>query len=142
MTLIVEGNEGGFGETRTICSGLVAHMPEDNLRNRLVVVMCNLKPAKMRGIFSQGMVMCATKESKAELIDPPPGSKAGDRVVCKEFPGEADAPFMNPKKKVWETVKPFLVVDDNGIVRFKDAPLEVDGKGLLTAKTMVNCHVT
>jgi len=136
------GNEGGFGEVRTVCSGLVAHMKEEDLLNRLVVVMCNLKPAKMRGVTSQGMVMCATEPGKAELIDPPPGAKAGDRVICKEYPGEPEQPFMNPKKKIWEAVKVDLKVDDHGVVRFKDAPLEVNGKGLLTSKSSRNCPVT
>lgn len=30
------------------------------MQNRLVVVLCNLKPAKMRGIESTGMVLCAS----------------------------------------------------------------------------------
>lgn len=28
--------------------------------DRLVVVLCNLKPAKMRGVESSGMVLCAS----------------------------------------------------------------------------------
>ena len=47
------GNESGFGDARTVCSGLVAAMEESELRNRMVLVMCNLKPAKMRGVTSQ-----------------------------------------------------------------------------------------
>merc|ERR1711910_274606 len=29
------GNESGFGECRTVCSGLVAHMKEEDIQNRL-----------------------------------------------------------------------------------------------------------
>ncbi|XP_063711176.1 aminoacyl tRNA synthase complex-interacting multifunctional protein 1-like [Symsagittifera roscoffensis] len=137
------GNESGFGDARIVCSGLVAAMEESELRNRMVLVMCNLKPAKMRGVTSQAMVMCAVEAGgKAELVDPPPGAKVGDRVVCKEYPGEPEQPFMHPKKNIWESVKGDLKVDSNGVVRYKDAPLEVEGKGLLTAKLSRNCQVS
>ena len=39
-----------------IVSGLVKFVPLDKMENRRVVVLCNLKPAKMRGILSSGMV--------------------------------------------------------------------------------------
>lgn len=34
------------------------------MQNRLVVVLCNLKPAKMRGVESRAMVMCASSPDK------------------------------------------------------------------------------
>lgn len=46
---------------RTIVSGLVNFVPESEMLNRMVVVLCNLKPAKMRGIESAGMVLCASR---------------------------------------------------------------------------------
>ncbi len=39
-----------------IVSGLVKFVPLEKMENRRVVVLCNLKPAKMRGILSSGMV--------------------------------------------------------------------------------------
>ena len=65
--------------------------------------MCNLKPAKMRGVMSQGMVMCATQPDKAELLDPPPGAKAGDRVICKEFPGGLHRPLNISTKELFNS---------------------------------------
>jgi tRNA-binding EMAP/Myf-like protein len=38
----------------------VQFVPEEEMRDRMVVVLCNLKPAKMRGIESAGMVLCAS----------------------------------------------------------------------------------
>ena len=58
------------------------------MQKRLVVVMCNLKPVKMRGIVSQGMVMCASSPDKVEILDPPGDSLPGERVTCHNFPGE------------------------------------------------------
>ena len=41
-----------------IVSGLVKFVPLDKMEGRRVVVLCNLKPAKMRGVLSSGMVSC------------------------------------------------------------------------------------
>lgn len=40
------GEESG---PRTVVSGLVKYMKESDLLNQFVVLLCNLKPAKMRG---------------------------------------------------------------------------------------------
>ena len=50
------------GETapRTVVSGFVNHVPLEQTQNRMVVLLCNLKPAKMRGVVSQAMVMFAS----------------------------------------------------------------------------------
>ena len=58
------------------------------MQDRVAVFMCNLKPAKMRGILSEGMIMCASSPDKVEILVPPPGSEIGDRVICKDFPGK------------------------------------------------------
>jgi aminoacyl tRNA synthase complex-interacting multifunctional protein 1 len=39
-----------------VISGLVKFVPEDQMKDRMVVVCCNLKPAKMRDVMSYGMV--------------------------------------------------------------------------------------
>ena len=57
------------------------------MQNRMAVLMCNLKPAKMRGVVSQAMVMCASSPDKVEILDPPSGSVPGDRLTFQGFPG-------------------------------------------------------
>jgi tRNA-binding EMAP/Myf-like protein len=50
-----------------ICSyapGLVKFIPEDQMQNRMAILLCNLKPSKMRGIASEAMVMCASTPEK------------------------------------------------------------------------------
>ena len=49
--------------------------------------ICNLKPAKMRGILSQGMILCANSPERVEILLPPPGSQIGDKIFSKDFPG-------------------------------------------------------
>jgi tRNA-binding EMAP/Myf-like protein len=43
--LYVEEMDLGEAQPRTIVSGLVKHVPLPEMMNRLVVVLCNLKPA-------------------------------------------------------------------------------------------------
>ena len=57
------------------------------MRDRLAMFMCNLKASKMRGIFSEGMIMCA-KDGKVEILEPPPGVVPGDRVTCEGYTGK------------------------------------------------------
>ena len=49
-------------------SGLAKHMPLEELQGRRVVIVANLKPANMRKVLSQAMVLAATT---------PDGSKVG-----------------------------------------------------------------
>lgn len=60
-TLYVETIDLGEAEPRTVVSGLANFVPLEKMQNRFVAVLCNLKPAKMRGVESKGMVLCASK---------------------------------------------------------------------------------
>jgi hypothetical protein len=42
-----------------VVSGLVKFVPEERMAGRRVVVVCNLKPARMRDVMSYGMVRTA-----------------------------------------------------------------------------------
>ena len=55
--------------------------------DRMAVFMCNLKASKMRGISSEGMIMCA-KDGKVEILEPPPGVVPGDRITFDGYPGK------------------------------------------------------
>lgn len=96
---------------RTVCSGLNGLVPLEAMQGRKIVAVCNLKPVKMRGIVSAAMVLAASPRLKegevdnhagpVELVDPPEGSEAGDRVCFEGWEGEPEG-VLNPKKKVWE----------------------------------------
>merc|ERR1712121_191037 len=77
-SLYVEQVDLGEEKPRTIVSGLVKHVPINSMRDRYAVFFCNLKPAKMRGILSEGMIMCASGPEKVEILVPPPDSAVGD----------------------------------------------------------------
>ncbi|NXG67544.1 AIMP1 protein, partial [Hemiprocne comata] len=86
-TLYVEEVDVGEASSRTVVSGLVKHVPLDQMQNRMAILLCNLKPAKMRGVVSQAMVMCASSPEKVEILAPPPGAVPGDRITFEGFSG-------------------------------------------------------
>lgn len=42
-----------------VVSGLVKFVPIEAMQDRTVLVVCNMKPAKMRDVLSSGMVLPA-----------------------------------------------------------------------------------
>ncbi|XP_044175860.1 aminoacyl tRNA synthase complex-interacting multifunctional protein 1-like isoform X2 [Acropora millepora] len=142
-TLFVEEIDVGEDLPRTVCSGLVGSVLLEDLQDRMVIVMCNLKPVKMRGVTSQAMVMCSGSEDRKffELLDPPEGSVPGDRVTFEGYPGDPDGQ-LNPKKKIWEQVKPHLRTNDAGVACYKDVPFTITGKGMCTSRTLKNAVVS
>jgi methionyl-tRNA synthetase len=64
-------------EQRTIISGIAKHYAPEDLIGKNVVMIINLKPAKIRGVISHGMVLAASAgdELKVIAVDMPVGSK-------------------------------------------------------------------
>ena len=50
------------GETRTVVSGIRQWFAPEDLVGRRVILVANLRPAKLRGIESQGMILAAEDE--------------------------------------------------------------------------------
>jgi aminoacyl tRNA synthase complex-interacting multifunctional protein 1 len=100
-------------------------VPIEEMQNRWVICLANLKPAAMRGIKSHAMVLCATAPdgSKVELLVPTDTSnvKPGDRVYIEGQEGEPEK-TLNPKKKYWETVQPDLKTGDDLLAYFGEKP--------------------
>lgn len=139
-SLYVEKIDLGEAQPRTVVSGLVKHIPIEEMQNRLVVVMCNLKPAKMRGVTSEGMVMCASSPEKVEVMIPPLNSVPGDLVHCDGYTRNPDAQ-LNPKKKIWETVAPDLLTNEDFCACYKGVPLNIPNKGHIKATTLKGVNV-
>ncbi|KAI8024393.1 putative methionine--tRNA ligase [Camellia lanceoleosa] len=122
-SLYVEEIDVGEGQPRTVVSGLVKYIPLKDMQNRKVCVLCNLKPATMRGIKSQAMVLAASNSdhTKVELVEPPHSAAVGERVTFPGFKGDPDD-VLNPKKKVWETLQVDLHTDNQLVACYKDLP--------------------
>lgn len=106
--LLCEQVDVGEGAPRSIGSGIRAFHSAEEIQGRLVCVMCNLKPKKLAGYPSNGMLLCASVKdhSKGALVDPPEGSEVGERVCFAGISGTPAAPNQVHKKKMLETVLP------------------------------------
>jgi aminoacyl tRNA synthase complex-interacting multifunctional protein 1 len=123
---------------RTVCSGLNGLIPLEEMQNRKIVAVCNLKPVTMRGIKSAAMVLAASPrvaegedshKGPVELVNPPSEAKAGDRVFFEGWEGEPE-PVLNPKKKVWETIQPGFTTTDDLEVGFEVGEVpQLSGEG-------------
>jgi len=56
------------GEIRTVISGIAKHYKPEDLVGKKVVLVANLKPVKLRGIVSQGMILAASDGELLEVL--------------------------------------------------------------------------
>eukprot|EP00892_Ulva_mutabilis_P002034 jgi/Ulvmu1/11831/UM080_0042.1 len=122
----------GEAAPRQIVSGLVKWVPQEEMQGRRVAVLVNLKPAKMRGVTSYGMVLCASSDSAVEPLAVPEGVPNGERVMVDGFAADPEAQ-LNPKKKVLEALLPDMATSADGVACFKGTPFSTS-KGPLSSK--------
>ena len=67
-------------ELRQLVAGIAEDYTPEDLAGRLVVVMANLKPAKLMGVESRGMILAVDVEGKPVLLQPDKDVPAGSRV--------------------------------------------------------------
>jgi len=122
---------------RQIASGLRAHYAAADLEGRLVVVVANLKPVKMRGLLSNGMVLCANSDDRTgvEFVDVPEGAAPGTRVHCGDVIPAGSSPdsAIDARGKganPWGGIFPGLRADASGVACFQGTPMTVGGKPL------------
>lgn len=54
-------------ETRTVVSGISTHYSPEEMVGKTVILVANLKPAKLKGIVSEGMLLAAADDEKGTL---------------------------------------------------------------------------
>jgi methionyl-tRNA synthetase len=82
-----------FGsEQRQLCAGLKPHYPREELLGKHLVVVTNLKPAKLRGELSQGMLLAADSGSVVGVLNAP-GSPPGTQVTAEGVSGKGAPPI-------------------------------------------------
>lgn len=68
-------------QTRQIVSGIKAHYSAKEMVGKKVMVVMNLKPAKLAGVLSEGMLLCAEDaEGKLSLMTPEKSMPAGAEI--------------------------------------------------------------
>ncbi len=72
--------DAGESSERTVVAGLGKAYEPEALMGRQVIVVANLKPAKLMGVESNGMVLAATADGKPVLLSPESEVPAGTRV--------------------------------------------------------------
>ncbi|MFH1874407.1 MAG: methionine--tRNA ligase [Pseudomonadota bacterium] len=67
-------------EERQIVAGIAQHYSPEEMVGKKVVVVANLKPAKLRGIESQGMLLAASDAETISVLTPVKDVKIGSKV--------------------------------------------------------------
>ncbi|XP_052156463.1 uncharacterized protein LOC127774254 isoform X1 [Oryza glaberrima] len=122
-SLLVEEIDLGDGNVRQVVSGLAKFFSPEELVNRHVVLITNVKPGKLRDVMSAGLVLCASNQDHTvvEPLIPPEGAKPGERISFAGFDGKPED-VLNPKKKQLDKITPDLHTDGNGIATYRGVP--------------------
>jgi methionine--tRNA ligase beta chain len=67
-------------ETRQLVAGIAEEYTPEELIGKLVPILANLKPAKLMGVESQGMILAVDVAGKPILLHPDKEVPAGSRV--------------------------------------------------------------
>mmetsp|Transcript_43885 Transcript_43885/g.106409 ORF Transcript_43885/g.106409 Transcript_43885/m.106409 type:complete len:452 (-) Transcript_43885:345-1700(-) len=122
--LFCEEIDVGEDQPRQIASGLRPFYKTEELENRRVVVLCNLKKRNLVGFPSHGMVLCASNSdhTQVQCMEPPSTAKIGDRVIFEGYEsGEPEPENKIGKKKIFEAVAPDLKTNGDGLCIWKGA---------------------
>lgn len=133
---------------RTVISGLAELIPAEQLLNRHVVVLCNLKPAKIRGTLSNGMILCASvaEPRQVEPLIPPVDGQPGDQIYVESVSDlQENRPttyeIIDPKKKMWEKIQADLATSSNCEAEWKMNALITCRGGKITCQTLKNAPI-
>lgn len=129
---------------RTVCSGLAGIIPLEDMQDRYIVCVANLKPVTMRGIKSCAMVLCASRENEdpaskeVEFVNPPKGAKPGDKIFFETY-DQVPEKQLNPKKKIWEACQAGFTTNENKEVIYKKEG-EPDRKLIVKDGQVLSCN--
>jgi len=127
--LYIETVDTGDGE-RVIVSGLVPHYKEEELLGKHIVLVSNLKPAKLRGVVSNGMLLAASNEGVVEVLFAPHAAP-GSRVTLE---GESGSPASAPGEITIDRFFSVPIRAEDGVVKTGNKAFTVDGVRLVTER--------
>lgn len=143
-SLYVETIDVGEVQPRTVVSGLVQYVPAEQLQDRMVVLLCNLKPQKMRGVESQAMLLCASVDGEnrqVEPLDPPEGSAPGERVFVEGYESGQPDEELKPKKKVFEKLQAEFKISEDFHAQWREKNF-MTKLGPVTCKTLKGGNIS
>ena len=118
---------GEKGE-RTIVAGLKKYYSKEEIKGKKIIMVANLKPAKLRGIESQGMLLAADDGKNVSLLlaDGEPGDIV--RVEGVE-PSPKDVVDIDEFRKIKISVdESGRIVYEGRTLMVKDRPVKLDRK--------------
>lgn len=124
--LYVETIDLGEDQPRVIASGLVKYFTPEELQDKMVLVASNLTPADLSGVMSDGMVLCASKKKKMEIV-----STAG-MTIGSIVNREGEQPCARQDKISIDDFKQVDLRTKDGVVVCADVSLFADGMPLRT----------
>jgi methionyl-tRNA synthetase len=135
--LYIEHLETGEGEGRTIVSGLVPFYKEEELLGKKIIVAYNLKPAKLRGVESKGMLLAAGDNkgvgADGEAVERVEALDAGDCPTGTRLLPEGEEPVQAQGEIDIDTFFSFPITVKNNEVLYNGKRLCLDGKPVRTA---------
>jgi aminoacyl tRNA synthase complex-interacting multifunctional protein 1 len=141
--LYIEKIDLGEEAPRQVLSGLAEKLPMDALLNKSVIVCCNMKPLNLRGVTSHGMLLCAERDGKVEIVAPPVDSLVGARLTVDGLNYSALPPVFDGRKKDGEKILKTLEdlrTDEYCIVRYKGTELKTP-QGPCRVESLSNASV-
>jgi methionyl-tRNA synthetase len=132
--LYVEQIETAPGVMTQIVSGLALHYKPEELAGHHIILAANLKPAKLRGEVSNGMLLAASAGDVVEVIfadDVPVGTP----VTLEGDPVGAVGSPLKPQISI-DTFFATPLVTEDGIVVCGTKALKAGGKTLETLKVL------
>jgi methionyl-tRNA synthetase len=116
-------------EKRQIVSGLVGHYTPEELAGRSVIMVTNLKPARLRGVESQGMLLAAQDGTQVEVLFAD-WAQPGERISLE---GEREPAEARAQIDIEEFFRVPIRVQA-GRILVEGAALACAGRPLATAK--------
>ncbi len=95
-------------QTRQVVAGIAGHYHPDELTDKHIVVVSNLKPARLRGEASQGMLLAAENEDVLGLVLAP-GAVPGTRLRAPSLPAPP------PRINIEQFARHELVASERGV---------------------------
>lgn len=126
---------------RQIASGLREHYTLEEMQDKKVLVVCNLKASKIVGFTSNGMVLAAKGDGKVELVCPPADAKIGERVYIEGLSGEPHTSAQVKKKKTMEAVAKDLKTGEGGIATWDGQVIQTSA-GPCSAASLVGAPIS
>lgn len=112
-------------ERRQLVAGLKPYFKPEEIKGKHIVVVTNLKPAKLKGIESDGMLLAAEYKKKVALVQAPKSSP-GEQVFVEGIEPELDKITIKEFQKVQMTTKAKKVVYKGKPLKTKKEEIKAD----------------